>query len=85
MDHEWARIDASGVQRTLSGLGWALTLAGSLGVGSWIVWAVARSELELLPKCLCGATLLGFVILFLAVLRARLRTLPFDPYTEVRR
>jgi hypothetical protein len=39
----------------------------------------------LLPKLLCGGLMLGGGVLFAATLRARLRTLPYDPYTEVQR
>jgi len=86
MDHEWRRLARDGVQRAGLGLGWSLVFVAGLGLLGWAVWAVATDpELELTPKLLIGGALLGASLLFLATLRARLRTLPYDPYTEVER
>jgi len=86
MDHEWRRLERDGVQRAGLGLGWSLVLACGLGLLGWAAWAVASDpELELVPKLLIGGAMLGAASLFLATLRARLRTLSYDPYTEVER
>lgn len=85
MDHEWRRLAEDGVQRTGLHLGWGLVVACSVGVSGWVTWLVLSSELGLFEKALIAGLLIGFVLLFLCTLRARLRTLPYDPYTKVER
>ena len=46
---------------------------------------VSLGPRDLLPKTLLGSAVTGLVLLFLVVLRGRLRTLPHDPYTKVQR
>jgi hypothetical protein len=85
MDHEWARIARSRVQRTGVGFAWASIVAGSVGL---LVWGIAEelsSGLPLLPKISIALLSVGLVALFLLTLRNRLRTLPYDPYTEIKR
>jgi len=84
-DHEWARIERGVIHGTGWTLGWILTAFGSLALAVAGVLCVWTSDVDPRIKfCLCVASL-GLLILFLLVLRARLRTLPFDPYTEVKR
>jgi hypothetical protein len=85
MDYEWQRIAEAGTSRAWAGLAWALTFVGGLGLGGWAVLEVYQSELDPLAKTLSGALLGGVLLLFLYTLRNRLRTLPYDPYTEVKR
>ena len=46
---------------------------------------VFRSEMAAGLKFFLGVGLSGFALLFLTTLRGRLRTLPYDPYTQVKR
>jgi len=85
MDFEWGRLARDPMQRTAVRLGWLLLAAGTLGVAGWAGWILFASELGLVPKVFLGALLAGFVLLLLATLRGRLRTLRYDPYTEVQR
>jgi len=85
-DTEWARIESELVHRGGTWLGFALLLVGVLGPLIWGVVGIARSdELGLAAKLLLASGLAGIALLFLLVLRARLRTLPFDPYTKIQR
>jgi anti-sigma factor RsiW len=85
MDHEWARIDADPAQRLATGLGFALALVGAVGLWVWLAVALATSEVDLVPKVLTLAVAGGLALVFLTVLRRRLSTLPFDPYTRIKR
>lgn len=85
MDHEWDRIARSGVQRAGLGLAWTLILIGSLGLLAWAVVEELRSNLSLVPKISIALLLAGLTALFLLTLRNRLRTMPYDPYTQVKR
>jgi anti-sigma factor RsiW len=85
MDFEWRRLAQDPLHRAGSGLGFFLLSAGALGLLGWGSVALFTSELELVTKALIFALLLGATLLFVATLRARLRTLPFDPYTEIQR
>ena len=85
LDHEWAALAREPLQRGTLILGWILLAAGALGLAGWCGFALCTCELPLLLKLLFGALLAGGLLLLLATLRARLRTLPFDPYTRVER
>ena len=85
MDYEWERLGRDGIHRAGLGLGFAaLFVGGLIGIGSLAYW-IAFGPLPLWEKVLAGACLGGGLLLFLSVLRARMRTLPYDPYTEVKR
>lgn len=85
MDHEWARLERELVQRGGSRLAWSVLVVSALGLGGWLLFEVVRSPLELVPKALILA-LAGSLVLLLALsVRARLRTLRYDPYTKVQR
>jgi hypothetical protein len=56
-----------------------------IGAVGWGAWALATSDEPLALKLVLGALLAGGFMLLLATLRARLRTLPYDPYTEIER
>jgi anti-sigma factor RsiW len=85
MDHEWNRIERSSVQRSGLGLAWALIVAGSLGLLGWAVSEELRSGLPIVPKISLAMLMAGLAALFLLTLRNRLRTMPYDPYTQVKR
>lgn len=84
-DLEWARLERSHVRR----FGWSLAtllvllgVAGALGCG---VYGFACSEASPLLKLSVGLLAAGFLLWFALVARARARTGPYDPYTEVKR
>lgn len=86
MDHEWNRLEGELLHGGGSKLAYLLMLVGTLGIGGWAIFMIlADDELELVPKILLSCVLGGLAIAFLLTLRARLRTLPHDPYTEVKR
>lgn len=86
MDHEWNRLKRGLVHRGGHFVGFLLLALGSLGLAAWGVIGVLRDEeTELTGKVLLSLLILGALTLFLVVLRGRLRTLPYDPYTEVQR
>lgn len=85
MDHEWNRIESETTSRAWAGLAWALTFVGGLGVGGWACMELVRSDMGTVPKALGLAVIVGLVLLFMLTLRNRLRTLPYDPYSEVER
>jgi anti-sigma factor RsiW len=85
-DHEWKRLEREPVQRTGLGLGWLLFVGGALLFYGWLGLELARDdELGLIPKLAIAAAVGGFGLLLGMTLRARLKTLPHDPYTEVKR
>lgn len=84
-DFEWERIARSPVQRALGPFAWTLIVIATVGLAGWIVWAECTCDLELVPKlCVIALTAGLFVLLGLTV-RNRIRTLPYDPYTKVKR
>lgn len=86
MDSEWRRLAADPVQRAGLPLGFLASALGAIGLFLWgIVAILVDPSLELLPKIFLTLLLLGLLLVFLLVARARLRTLPFDPYRDVQR
>lgn len=86
MDYEWRRLGRGGVHRGGHFLGFLFLALGSLGLSGWAAVEILRAEdLAPFPKICLALGVLGAVILFLVILRGRLRTLPYDPYTEVER
>ncbi len=85
MDSEWERIAASGVHRTSLGVGFAFLLVGVLGVGSWATFELWRANLSLAAKLSISVFVAGFLVLLAQTIRARMRTLPYDSYTTVKR
>jgi len=85
MDYEWDRLRNDPVQRLGWGLGWSLFMLGGVGATGWMGYEILGSDMELLPKVLFGSLFLGGIALFMTTLRGRLRTLPHDPYTEIKR
>ncbi|HUR27554.1 MAG TPA: hypothetical protein VM509_05160 [Planctomycetota bacterium] len=85
MDHEWKRLAKDPLQRTSTILGFLALAVGATGLTLWGAWSVWTSALDLTPKLLLAALGAGALCLFLVTLRGRLRTLPYDPYTEIER
>ena len=86
MDHEWSRLASDPLHQAGMGGGLLLLLAAFVGLSSWGCWALCTSQsLHLGLKWLLGALLVGTVVLFLSTLRARLRTMPYDPYRDIER
>lgn len=85
MDSEWERIARSGAHRTSLSLGFLLLLVGVLGVGSWAMFELWFADLPLAAKLSISAFVAGFLVLLAQTLRARMRTLPYDSYTKVKR
>ena len=84
-DHEWARLAREPVQKGAFLLGWLLLGIGVAGGLVFALWKLFSADLPpvlvLVLACLLG----GIGLLFFAVLRAHLRTLPYDPYRKVER
>lgn len=85
MDHEWQALARDPLQRGALGLGWILGGLGLLGLALYVLWTLFSAEGPPALKLFFGALLLGALLLFGAVLRGRLRTLPLDPYRKVQR
>ena len=86
MDHEWRRLASDPLHQAGHGGGLLLILVALVGFTGWGGWTLAtHADLHLGVRLLLGALLLGSVLLFLATLRARLRTLPYDPYRDLER
>jgi anti-sigma factor RsiW len=85
IDYEWARIDTDPLQRAASGLGFTLAVVGTVGFWLWLAWQVVSGDIPLVPRALILSTGGGLGIVFLTILRRRLQSLPYDPYTKVKR
>lgn len=84
-DHEWARMQADDGRRALLGLGWVFLFCGSVIFIGWLSLELFMSDMAFGGKCALSALIAGFTILLLIKLRDRMRLLPYDPYTEVKR
>lgn len=85
MDHEWQRLARSRSQRGLWFAGWAALLAGLAGLLGWSLWCLECSSWPLAPKILLPLALAGSALLVGAAVRARRRTMRYDPYRDVQR
>ena len=85
IDLEWRRLALDPLQRTSTVMGFAALAVGATGLAGWVGWMVWSSALPTTPKALLAVLCLGALVLFLVTLRGRLRTLPYDPYTEIER
>ncbi len=84
-DYEWHRIKGEDGRRALLGLGWIFAFSGSVGFIGWLSLEIHKSDMGPLGKYTLAALLVGFTVLVLVKLRDRMRLLPYDPYTEVKR
>ena len=84
-DFEWRRLELETLHGGGIPLGLWMSATGALGIIAWIFYSLLTSAMAIVPKTFYGLLLAGLTIVFLLVFRARLRTRPFDPYTEVER
>ena len=81
-----AKLEAEPTQRAALSLGWLTLTLGIVGSYAWLFYEMIRDpEMPFPLKVLTLSAVGGFLLLFLAVLRKRLRELPYDPYTKVQR
>ena len=85
IDFEWQRLEKELVHSSGLTLGLWMTALGLLALSGWSAVRLLASELGPVPKLGLAALLMGSLTAFGVILRARLRTLPYDPYTEVKR
>jgi anti-sigma factor RsiW len=85
MDHEWERLERESGQRGLWSAGWLFFGAGLLGLGAWGLTCLECSQASWVPKLLVPLAILGALLLVAAAVRARARTLRYDPYRDVKR
>ena len=85
MDSEWDRLEKEWLHAGGQSLSLLLIAAGVVGLAGWGAYLAATASFTLVPRVLLVSLLLGLAGLFLVSLRARLRTLPYDPYTKVKR
>lgn len=85
IDHEWRKLARDPLQKSSTVLAFAGMVVGATGLAGLCAWQVWKSDMEALPKFLLAALCGGALLLFLVTLRGRLRTLPYDPYTEIER
>ena len=84
-DFEWARINRSRPRRLLLSLVWIFILIDVAGLIGYGLYAFLDSAAPLALKCAVTLGLGAFLVWFGLVARARLRTLPYDPYSEIKR
>jgi anti-sigma factor RsiW len=86
MDAEWRRLDQDPIQRAGSTLAYILLIASGAGLSIAAFAGLYLLEgVHPLVRLLLGLGLTGFLLLLALALRARLRTLPYDPYEEIER
>ncbi len=85
MDAEWKRLAEDPWQQTGTNVGYAALLIAAVGLALCMVVGIAVAEISVLVKVLLLLVVGGFTLLLVLTLRARLRTLPYDPYTKVQR
>lgn len=85
LDHEREALAREPLQRATLGLGATLLVVGVLALATYGMYLLLEAPLPPLLRWPLVAVLLGGAFLFGSVLRARLRTLPHDPYRNVRR
>lgn len=85
LDHEWRALELDPLQRAGFGFGFVLVCAGALAFGGVLVSWLWTSSAQVALKFALSAVALGLAALFLATLRARLRTRHLDPYTDIER
>ena len=85
LDHEWRALAREPLQRAGFGFGFVLVCAGALALGAGLLMLTWTSSVNLALKLAASALALGHAVLFLATLRARLRTRHLDPYTDIER
>lgn len=80
-DNYWEEID----NRMLRSWGWAIALAGALGLMVWGSWKVLAFTNSGYVQTGIGLVVVGMIILFAAVIRGRLVELPRDRYRRIKK
>jgi anti-sigma factor RsiW len=84
-DYEWRRLEAEWLHGGGQSFGLLLLALAALGLGGCAIWWLFASALPIAVKVFAWAGLVGILLLLGLAIRARRRTLPFDPYTQVKR
>jgi ferric-dicitrate binding protein FerR (iron transport regulator) len=85
LDYEWEQVRAEAVHVAGTGAGWSLAIVGVMGGILWLLFEAARSDFALAFKLCLFSAVGGFFLLLAMTLRGRLRTLPHDPYRDLKR
>lgn len=85
MDFEWRALADDPLHSNATRVGYAALALGALGMFLVALIGVVRSDAAALVKVLLVSGALGFALLLFTSVRARLRTLPHDPYRHVQR
>lgn len=84
-DHEWSRMARSPSRRLGFLLAWGMIAVGVIGLTGMCEYELLQSDAPPALKVFVSMIVAGGLLLFALVMRGRLRTRPFDPYTGVRR
>ena len=84
-DHEWQRFDRQLYNRMERKAAWTLLSLGAIAMAVLAAAALYASTMHWGLKLGIGSAAGGLLLLFLNVLRARLKAMRFDRYREVRR
>ena len=80
------KLAAEPLQRAAIGLGWMSATLGFIAFYAWIFYEILQNEeMRGTPKIFLLSAAGGLFLLFISVLRNRLRELPYDPYTDIKR
>lgn len=81
-----AALAAEPLQRATISLGWMTATFGFIAFYAWVFYEILQNEeMSGGPKVFLLSATGGLFLLFLSVLRGRLRELPYDPYTDIER
>ena len=85
IDIAWQAIDDDPMQRGTVSAGWLFVVASLLGMSVFAAITLWTLDIRLGYKACVTALAVGVLLLFVSVLRRRLASRPFDPYTAVKR
>ena len=81
-----AELSREPLQRATVSLGWMSATVGFIAFYAWVFYEILQNEeMSGAPKIFLLSAAGGLFLLFLSVLRGRLRELPYDPYTDIER
>ena len=80
-----ARAETASGARRLRSAGALFLGAGLLGLAAWGLFCLENSQASWVPKLLVPLAIAGALLLLGAAVRARARTLRYDPYRDIRR
>lgn len=85
IDLRWQAIDEDPLQQGTVSAGWLFATAGLLGMCVVLTFTLWNARIHLAAKVSVTALCVGTLLVFLAVLRRRIASRAFDPYTSVKR